>query len=502
MTIKHPTPDAVRDLSDRLGLNLAEKDHPLYAELMQGMVESYERLDAMEAPGPDRPGRGKVGQAPDEAQNPHAAWTWMGPIEPTGKGVLDGYEVGVKDAICVAGMPAPNGSALLKDFVPDFDATVVTRVLAAGGTIKGKTACENLSFSGHSHTSNPPVQNPNAPGFAAGGSSSGSAAAIAAGDITMALGCDQGGSVRIPAAWSGIVGLKPTHGLVPYTGAYAMDATIDHCGPMGATVEDIARLLTAIAGPDGLDVRQANVPDTPVNYLDALTDTTAPKRIGLVKQGFGRPESEADSDALVREAADTFRAAGAVVEEIDLPTHMDCFDVWSAIVVGGTSELMFKQNGMATFEENFTDPAMLEAISGWRANPEGISPTAIPPFLMGSYMAEKYQNRFYAKAQSLLKWMRAGYDKALDQYDMLVMPTIPFRATAMPGPDATLRERIELALPMVGNTAPFNAAGHPCLSIPCGTVEGRPVGMMLVGKHFGEAGLISAAAQYEKARGA
>ncbi len=499
MTIKTPTRDTVRDLSGRLGLNLAPDTHELYAEFMQGIVASYERLDAMEAPGPDRPARGRVGRAPTEAENPHGAWAWLGEIEPTGRGVLDGCAVGVKDAICVAGMPARNGSALLEDFVPEADATVVTRILAAGGTIKGKTACENLSFSGHSHTSNPPVQNPNAPGFAAGGSSSGSAAAIAAGDVTMALGCDQGGSVRIPAAWTGIVGLKPTHGLVPYTGAYAMDATIDHCGPMGATVEDVARLLTAIAGPDGLDVRQGKVPDGTVDYLGALT-RGGPRRVGVVKQGFGRPESEDASDALVREAVESYRAAGAEVEEVDLPVHLDCLDVWTAIVVGGTSELMFKQNGLASFGENYSDPAMLEAVSGWRAHPEDISVTAVPPLLMGSYMAEAYQNRFYAKAQMLLKRMRAGYDKALAEFDVLAMPTIPFRATPMPGPDAGLRERIELALPMVGNTAPFNAAGHPAISLPCGSVEGRPVGLMLVGRHFDEAGLLAAAAQFERNR--
>lgn len=498
MTIKTPTRETVRDLSGRLGLNLAAETRELYAEFMQGMVASYERLDAMAAPGPDRPGRGRVGRAPTGAENPHGAWAWLGEIGPTGRGVLDGCEVGVKDAICVAGMPARNGSALLEDFVPEIDATVVSRILAAGGTIRGKTACENLSFSGHSHTSTPPVQNPRAPGFAAGGSSSGSAAAIAAGDVRMALGCDQGGSVRIPAAWTGIVGLKPTHGLVPYTGAYAMDAAIDHCGPMGATVEDVARLLTAIAGPDGLDIRQARVPEDAVDYLGAVSGATAPRRVGVVKQGFGRPESEAQSDALVREAADSFRAAGAEVAEVDLPVHLDCLDVWTAIVVGGTSELMFKQNGLASFGESYSDPAMLEAVSGWRAHPEEISVTAIPPLLMGSYMAEAYQNRFYAKAQTLLKRMRAGYDKALGEFDVLAMPTIPFRATPMPGPEAGLRERIELALPMVGNTAPFNAAGHPCISLPCGALEGRPVGLMLVGRHFGEAALLAAAAHFER----
>lgn len=494
MTILKPKVDTVRDLSNRLGLKVAEADFDTYAKLMEAMVGSYERLEAMGSPSPEKPGRGLIGRAPTKAENPHGAWAWLGPIKPTGKGILDGIEVGVKDAICVAGMPARNGSRLLANFVPDFDATVVSRVLSAGGTIKGKTACENLSFSGHSHTSSPPVQNPRAPGYSAGGSSSGSAAAIAAGDVNMALGCDQGGSVRIPASWSGIVGLKPTHGLVPYTGAFSMDAAIDHCGPMGATVEDVARLLTVIVGSDNLDPRQRAVPNKRKSYLDALTEENRPRKIGIVKQGFGRPESEAETDEVVRDALGRYRAMGIEVTEIDLPCHLECFDVWSAIVIGGTSELMFKQNGMAGFGEGYADPDMMQVISTWRNRPEDISVTALPPLLMGSYIAEKYHNRFYAKAQSLLRTMRMAYDRAFSTFDVLAMPTTPFSATAMPAEDSSLRNIIELSLPMVGNTAPFNASGHPAISLPCGEVDGRPVGLMMVGRHFGEADLLSAAA--------
>ncbi len=501
MTLRIPGKDDVRDLSNRLGLRISEDDIDVYADFLKGMVESYDRLDRMDAPGPDRPDRGRVGRAPTDAENPFGAWAWMGPVEPTGRGLLDGCMIGVKDAICVAGMPTRNGSPLLTGFVPDFDAPVVTRILAAGGTIKGKTACENLSFSGHSHTSVPPVLNPKSRGHAAGGSSSGSAAAIAAGDIPMALGCDQGGSVRIPASWCGIVGLKPTHGLVPYTGAFALDATIDHCGPMGAKVEDVARLLSVIAGPDGLDGRQRDTPAAPVNYLDHLRTPRKPRKIGVVREGFGRPESEAETDRVVRDALDRYRAAGVQIDEISIPEHRECLDVWTAIVVGGTSELMFKQNGLAGFGPGYADPAMLEAFAGWRAHPTDISVTALPAFLMGSYMQERYHGRHYAKAQLLLARMRAAYDAALGDYDVLAMPTIPFRATAHPDQNATLHDRIALALPMVGNASPFNATGHPAISLPCGEVDALPVGLMLVGRHFGDADLLSAGAFIETRSG-
>lgn len=497
MPVDTPNAADVRRISEALGLGLDQSEIDTYAGFLAGMAEPYRRLEAMEAPSPVRPGRGRVGHAPDPKTNPHNAWVWTGPIKPTGRGLLDGMEVGIKDAICVAGMPARNGSSLLADFVPDFDATVVTRVLAAGGTIKGKTACENLSFSGHSHTSSPPVLNPHNPGHAAGGSSSGNGAAIAAGDITMALGCDQGGSVRIPASWSGVVGLKPTRGLVPYTGAFAMDATIDYCGPMGARVEDVARLLTVVAGPDGFDPRQAKAPAERTNYLDALSSGDKPRRIGVVREGFGRPESEAETDRAVKEALGRFRSAGVEVEEISLPAHLACFDVWNAIVVGGTSELMFKANGLASFGEGFADAAMLEAFAGWRARPTEISVTAMPALLMGALMQERYHGRFYAKAQSLLGTMKAAFDKALDRYDALAMPTIPFRATAHPRPGASLKERVELGLPMVGNTAPYNASGHPAISLPCATHDGLPIGLMLIGRHFAEDELLRTAAFFE-----
>ena len=162
-----------------------------------------------------------------------------------------------------------NGSRSVEGYIPDNDATVVTRILDAGGTILGKATCEDLCLSGSSFTSMPhPVTNPHDPGRAAGGSSSGSAVLVSIGAVDMALGGDQGGSIRMPASWTGIYGLKPTHGLVPYTGAFPIELTLDHCGPMAGTVEDVALLLSVIAGEDGHDPRQINV--VKQDYMAAL----------------------------------------------------------------------------------------------------------------------------------------------------------------------------------------------------------------------------------------
>ncbi len=169
----------------------------------------------------------------------------------------------IKDNVCVAGVPMMNGSATLEGYVPEVDATIVTRTLDAGATIVGKAVCEDLCFSGGSHTAaTGPVLNPRAPGRSAGGSSCGSAALLAAGEVDLAIGGDQGGSIRMPAGWCGVVGHKPTYGLVPYTGVFPIELTLDHTGPMAATVADVALYLEVLAGADGLDPRQPSVVPT------------------------------------------------------------------------------------------------------------------------------------------------------------------------------------------------------------------------------------------------
>src|SRR5205085_6207754 len=205
-----------------------------------------------------------------------------------------------KDNIEVAGVPMMNGSRTLEGFVPTRDATVVTRLLAAGATITGKSVCEDLCFSGGSHTSaTGPVRNPWDVTRTTGGSSSGSAALVAAGEADLALGGDQGGSVRIPSAWCGTVGHKPTHGLVPYTGAFPIEFTLDHLGPITRTVADAALMLSVMAGPDGFDPRQrAGLPAQ--DYVGALSAPAAGLRIGVVTEGFGTPVSQPGVDDAVR----------------------------------------------------------------------------------------------------------------------------------------------------------------------------------------------------------
>ena len=283
---------------------------------------------------------------PSPEDNPLNAWYVTAEITGSDAGPLTGKRVAIKDNVMVAGLPMMNGSRSLEGFVPVEDATVVTRVLAAGGTVAGKSVCEDLCFSGGSHTAaNGPVHNPWDASRSAGGSSSGSAALVAAGEVDMAIGGDQGGSVRLPASWCGIVGLKPTHGLVPYTGAFPIEATVDHLGPMARTVLDAATLLTAIAGPDGQDPRQAGAPSG-VDYTAGLDEGVAGRRVGILREGFGVAGlSEPEVDEAVRRSAQRFSELGAQVVEVSVPEHAAALHVWNVIATDGATWQMLRGNG-------------------------------------------------------------------------------------------------------------------------------------------------------------
>jgi len=497
MTVNAPSSDQIHQIAASYGIELTSEDAETFARLIAGLIPSYDRIDAMrEERLPVKYPR-TTGRGPSEAENPYNAWAWLGEIKGADNGILAGKRVALKDNICAAGLPMQNGNQALEGFVPDVDATVVTRILDAGGTIVGKTVCEDLCFSGHSHTSHPSeVRNPRKPTHSAGGSSSGSGAVVAAGDVPMALGGDQAGSVRIPASWCGIYGLKATHGLVPYTGVFPIEATIDHCGPMGASVEDVARLLTAVAGPDGLDPRQVGVQTQ--DYMAALGQSVQGLKVAVVKEGFGRPESESVTDDCVRRALDELRSAGATVTEVSLPMHLDAYHVWAGIIVEGATEMMIKGNGMGYNWKGYYTSSLFDAWArGWRSRPNDLPPTAKMVLFLGEYLKEYYHGHYYGKASNLRRTAVAAYDAVLGDYDVIAMPTIPFRAVDFPE-GKSVEEVISVALNMVGNTAPFDATGHPAISVPCGAHEDLPIGLMFVGKHFDDACVVRAAAGFEK----
>ena len=284
----------------------------------------------------------------------------------------------------------------------------------------------------------------------------------------------------------------------PYTGAFPIETTIDHLGPMANTVADTALLLEVIAGEDGLDPRQYGVRTEA--YTKALSAGAKGLRVGVVAEGFGWDgASEADVDAAVRGVGDRLAALGAKVSKVSIPLHRDGIHIWNAIAIEGATALMLKGNSMGTNWKGHYTTSLLDAFArGWQTRPNDLSETTKLVLLTGEYMQTHYHGRFYAKAQNLARSLKAAYDAALADVDVLLMPTLPMKATRIPAPDASREEYIARALEMVVNTAPFDVTGHPAISVPCALSKGLPVGAMLIGKSFGEATVLRAAHALER----
>jgi len=317
----------------------------------------------------------------------------------------------------------------------------------------------------------------------------------------MAIGGDQGGSITIPSCWCGAYGLKPTYGLVPYTGVFPIELTLDHTGPIAATAADVALLLEVIAGEDGLDPRQKGVRTEA--YTSALRNDTEGIRIGIVREGFGWPGlSERDVDELVEAAARCFSEVGSQVSTLSVPMHRDGKHIWQAIMTEGAAMLMVRGNSMGTNWKGHYSISLLDAFARGRiTGADDFFETLKFTILLGHYMQERYHGRYYAKAQNLARVLTKAYDDALQTVDLLVMPTTPKKATLLPQRDVAREEKIARASEMNPNNCPFNVTGHPVMTVPCGLSGGLPVGMMLVGRRGEDATVLRAAHAFEQISG-
>lgn len=498
MSVSLPTPDQLRAVAAQCGLSLTSDDVTSFLGLMGGSIDAYNAVASMsdELPAVNYPRTPGYAPAPDE--NPRNAWYRKTSIKGASKGKLKGRTVALKDNIMLAGVPMMNGSATLEGFVPDFDATLVTRMLDAGAEIVGKTHCENFCMSGGSHTNAiGSVHNPHKMGYSAGGSSSGSAVVVALGEADMAIGGDQGGSIRMPSSFSGTYGMKPTWGLVPYTGIMPIEVVIDHTGPMTANVADNALLLEVIAGDDGYDprIKAPKVQD----YTKALGKGVKGLKIAVIEEGFQQPGAEADVNESVREAAKRLRSLGATVDNVSLPMHLSGLPIWTPIGVEGMTQTMMFGDGYGLSRLDLYSNAMMDFHRGWRRQADALSETTKLMLLLGTHINNTYGPKYYGKAINLSRRYTAAYDKVLADYDLLLMPTTPMKATPLPGPDASREEYVQRAFEMIVNTAPFDVTHHPAMSIPCGMSEGLPVGLMLVGRHFDEMTIYRAAHAFEQA---
>ena len=504
MSVKRPSKADFLIAAQDHGYDLSDSQMESFLSLADETLGSYEAIDALYAAHVAQPAPLREHSKPAAAENPYGAWYVKTHIAGAASGPLAGRTVVFKDNVSVAGVPMANGSLSLDGYVPSEDATVVKRLLAAGATVIGKSVCEDLCFSGASFTSaTGAVKNPWDLTRNAGGSSSGSAVLVALQEVDMAIGGDQGGSIRMPSAWSGIVGHKPTYSLVPYTGAFPIERTIDHVGPMANNVRDCAIMLDVIAGADGLDSRQKNPPA--VSCVATLDQGVAGLKIGLLREGFAIPGmSEPQVDALVRAAVAQLESLGATVGDASAPWHRGvALDMWNVIATDGAAYQMLQGNGYGMNVDGYYDPDIMSYFGAKRReHANALSSSVRAVALTGHYSLKNLHGAYYAKARMLVPELTRQYDEAFQQFDVLVMPTMPFVATTLTAADAPIEEYVHSALNMLANTAPFDLTGHPATSVPAGLADGLPVAMMIVAPRFKDALALRVAQAYETARGA
>ncbi|KAJ5378805.1 hypothetical protein N7509_011924, partial [Penicillium cosmopolitanum] len=404
-------------------------------------------------------------------------------------GVMAGKSVSLKDVIAVAGVPQLLGSDITPAWTPSTDATVVTRLLDAGADIHGTSTCENYCHSTSSYTSaQGTVENPHATGYSAGGSTSGGAALVSAGLVDVTIGGDQGGSIRVPAALCGCVGLKPTHGRVPYTGISSGDALVDHAGPLARTTREVAACLDAISGYDGIDDRSLASPKPGSTKFAAAIEETPGRldgqRIGILKEGFEHSAVDSNVRESVSIAARKFEDLGAIVEEVSLPDHLHGPALWTILSrIAGAQTLLGHNTGrrglcMTEAEQSrlpWTDEGFQRAF-----------PSTKNVIINGLYLMSRFPN-IYGKTVNIGRQVSDKYQALFEKYDALVMPTTPVVAPKN-GKRGLPLESLKPSMGLTINTAVFNVTGHPAMSIPVGFAPAKdneqvmlPVGMQIVG---------------------
>jgi amidase len=507
-----PSEDEVSDAAKALGIAFTGDETAIFGRRVGQLLEFLDTFDDMDLQ-PDKPpvkySRGLGAWRPSRDEDPLNAFIHKCHLRGAAEGPLKGKTVGLKDHIAVAGIPSTLGCRMFENYVPDHDATVVTRLLDAGATIVGKLNMEPFSLVGAGLggvSDYGRVLNPADYERVTGGSSSGSAAAAAAGQIDIALGGDQGGSIRVPSAFCGIVGLKPTFGLVPHTGVIGLEPTFDHVGPMARTVADVAVALECIAGRDEYDSRQHDVPEqASPRFTQSLGDGVAGVRVGVLREGF---TSESPVDLAVREGLHALAKVGAKLEDVSIPQHARAGLVSFAAFVPGMRRTLLDSN-LGGLYANFYPTDFISYV--YRLRDAGL--WELPPFvkllmLVGSFGDRRYQGTLYAKANNARRATTRLYDDAFKQVDVLAMPTVGTTAWTYTTPDSyrAALERSLLANEDAGNvespsptpnTGVFDFTGHPALSVPCGLVDGLPVGLQLVGPHFSESRLLRVAAAIE-----
>lgn len=547
--------DVLHEVAARNNIVIPEHDVDGYLAVLQSAELTAATVDALPDYIDERllptPTLGGARRFSRPRLNDMNAWSHQTDLvtEAPSSNLLKGRKIVVKDNMSLGGVPYTCGTFAelnsrssdggTKHPLSPIDAIVVKRLLDHGVCLAGTATCENYSLTPMSYTSvNGPVHNPWLRNYNAGGSSSGAACLLglrlarrqgvpglggAGDDIDMALGGDQAGSIRVPAAYCGVYGFKPTHGLVPYTGIAGLHPMIDHVGPMALRLDDIALLLQAIAGYDGMDGRMT--PETPLRhnvqpYFEQLQDFTSlllrgkktkPLRVGIISESMTSPYTSPEVASVVRNAAlKHFSAAGAVVSDVSVPMHLLGPSIWTAscrnnlgLLGAGSRVPDILTHSLPQWSPRWPpDQQMFDLLT--HHNP------AVMHIIFGeTLLSQRFSPEVQAKAHHHVFQLRKAYDDIFNDYDILVTPTAP--TVAPPHPDmrpaaeggSTVLDKAKIALGAMNNTCQFNATGHPALSVPCGWAtagDGKsmlPVGMQLIGKRWDDLSVLIAARVFE-----
>ncbi len=491
MAIEQPKKEDLKRIADELHFELSDAEADAIGAMLLPTIAFLDRID--QTPIEPSPSVGRyrerdAGRRPTREEDPLNAVTRKIRVTGAPSGKLKGKRIGVKESVAVAGIPISGGSHILDGFVADDDATIVSRMLDEGADIVATLAMDDFALSGTGTTSaQGPTLNSHRPEYCSGGSSCGSGAALSYDWIDVTIGTDQGGSIRIPASWSGVVGIKPTYGLVPYTGVMSIDPSLDHVGPMARNVSDVALALEVIAGKDPADFRQQEVPVQA--YREVLGKEVNGLQVGILKEGFTHPGAQDDVNAAVRKAISQLQRLGAQVEEVSIPEHREAWQFLWPIVLEGMAA--FARGNLQGRHHTGRYDANLADYFGAARLKQVVTQAITVKFMLGvgEYLHQRYHGRLYAKGQNLRGGLRAKYDAMLEKFDALVMPTTPMKSQRRDEPTRYT---------MVTNTAPFDVTGHPGLSIPCGMSDGLPIGLMMIGRHFDDATLLQLGFAYEQ----
>ncbi len=406
-------------------------------------------------------------------------------------GWLAGVPIAIKDVIVTRGVRTTCGSKLLENYIPPYDATVIRRIEEQGAVIIGKTNCDEFAMgSSNENSAFGPVRNPVAPDRVSGGSSGGSAAAVAQGTVPLSLGSDTGGSVRQPASFCGVVGVTPTYGRVSRYGLTAFASSLDHVGPFATNVKDAAVLLRAIAGRDECDATSASAPVP--DYAAALNGGIKGIKIGMPREYFKDLESETGD--LIYKAIDTLTKLGCQVHEIALPHTQYAIATYYIIATAEASSNLARYDGV-----RYTKRAPAETLGEMyrKTRDEGFGAECKRRIMLGTYvLSAGYYDAYYLKAQKVRTLIARDYSEAFKEVDAIAGPVSPF-------PAFKIGEKVDDPMAMYLSdifTITGDLAGIPCMSVPCGkTAAGLPVGLQILTRHFDETTMFRVAHAYEQA---